>query len=167
MTVARRNLLLGLVPMLVLAGCTTAGDLPSATESPAVSPPPAPMLVYQKPVDACEAPVQTQPVADSFEVADGYDEIIITYHDSGEGRVSLQIRNKASGEEVYGFTDRLVNSVAAGVTCGGHAHSGGGETRAVEPGTFDVAISYTGAVALHLEVVARSTRMNESMDHDH
>lgn len=157
--------------ILVLAGCLSDGSGgadPSPTTNNMTHP--APMLVYQKEVEACPqaagVPVQTDPIIDNFEVPAGFDEVVITYHDSGQGQVSVDIRSEEN-TRLWGEDQRTVNSAASGVLCGGHSHTGGGITVPVEEGNYNVRIQYTGAVAIHLDIVARVSDGMGDMDHEH
>lgn len=146
-----------------LAGCfggsTSGGDgSPSPTPAP---PPPAPQIVYTQEVDCPPTGNPAGTIPKSFEVPDGYDQLIITFHASGAGNVSVRIRNLDSGQAIW---TRSLNVQQP--PCGSHAHEGGGVNRTVEPGQYESTLSWTGAVGIHYDIVARSSRApNETASH--
>lgn len=151
---------------LLMAGCaggsTSGGD---GTGSPTPMPePPAPVILYSQEVDCPPTGNPTGTIPKTFEVPDGYDQLIITFHASGAGNVSVRIRNLDSGESVWS----LALTVRPPPECGGHAHEGGDVNRTVEPGQYDSTLGWTGAVGIHYDIVARSSRApNATEPHDH
>jgi hypothetical protein len=156
---------LTVVGVMLLAGCLGgASDDGVAPTTSASSHPPQPKQVFIKEINACpppdgkDPPVQTAAATGAFEVKPGYDQLIIAFHESGTGNsISAEIRWKEEGTVVWSSAQH--NTAVPPVPCGTHSHTGDGDTKTVEPGNYTVRMSYSGSVALHLEVTARSSKL--------
>jgi hypothetical protein len=170
-----------LVLVILLAGCSSKGNVAGGGANPSTTPVhyPAPSTLVSKEVNACDPtksdkPVQVPPVGQpitnvKFEVKEGFDQLIIAFHVSGEGRVSAKILNEEN-TAVWQKPEATYDTTASGVPCGAHQHSGDGDVKSIEPGNFTYSIGYTGAIAIHLEVTARSSHAsmaNMTMEHHH
>jgi hypothetical protein len=154
---------------IALAGCLDdAGDVAPTTSAPMIRP--APEVVSQLEANACPptgVPVQTATLSERFVVAEGFDEIVIEYGETGEGLVTPSIRYVEENKFVWGNEQRQVNTIAQGVACGAHGNHGPGETILVEPGEYEARIQYTGTVDIVLTVTARVSGGNDTMHADH
>lgn len=159
---------LALVVVLLLAGCV-GGSGSDVTPTPSPGAPPQPEQVLMQEIDACPGgspPAQTSATTGKFEVKPGYDELLIAFHASGEGQGGAEIRWVEEGTVVWSRpSSTQINS--APTVCGGHAHAGGGETVKVEPGNYTTRLSYAGVVAIHFEVIARSSHAETDANHTH
>lgn len=151
-----------------VGGCL--GGAPAPTSSPSTTPEPKPLkTVVDKEVNGCApsgSPAPSAPIVVNFEVPDGYDTMLISFHETGVGQRRAWIYNiESQNSPLWERPQANVNTLPD--QCGSHKHSGDAETKAVEPGNYTARISYSGTISMHLNVLIKSTKANGTASTTH
>lgn len=165
-----RSIALLLAAAIVAVGGCLGGQGPASTSSTSASPEPKPLKeVVNKEVSGCApsgSPAPNAPTSINFEVPDGYDTMLISFHETGVGQRRVWIYdNENPNTPIWERKQDNVNTLPD--QCGSHKHGGDAETKTVEPGSYTARISYSGTLSMHLSVFIKSSKANATTSTTH
>lgn len=154
---------------LVLAAGCFGGDAPAPTTSSSAPKEYRVLTGVDKEINGCApsgSPYPSAPTVVPFEVPEGYDTLVISFHETGVGQRRVWIaNNEAQNSPIWERPQANVNTLPN--QCGSHAHSGDAETKTVEPGNYTARISYSGTISMHLSVLVKSSKANATANATH